>query len=70
MSTPKDLLYAFQQRNLAKFEESLEILNVNPNEKVDINDELTVFETILRTEKSAEYIKLCLNNDADFYMVR
>lgn len=70
MPTPNDLLYAFQQHNLSKFKELLEVLKVNPNKRVTINNDRTIFETILSTANSAEYIKLCLKNDADFHMVR
>lgn len=70
MSVPKDFLNAFKQRNLVKFQELLKVFNVKPNERVEVNDDRTIFETILSTEKSAEYIKLYLNNDANFHMVR
>lgn len=70
MPSSKYLLNAFKQRNLVNFQESLEVYKVNPNDKVEINDDRTIFETILSTANSAEYIKLCLKNGADFYMVR
>lgn len=70
MPASKYLLNAFKQRNLVKFQESLEVYKVNPNDKVDINDDRTIFETILSTANSAEFIKLCLKNGADFYIVR
>jgi hypothetical protein len=70
MSSPIDLLNAFEQKNFGKFQECLEVYLANPNEFDEITNNRTVFETILSTPKSAEYIKLCLKNDADFYMVR
>lgn len=70
MSTSRDLLNAFKQRNMMKFQESLEIFKVNPNEKVKVHDDRSVFETILCTANSAQFIRLCLKNGADFYMVR
>jgi hypothetical protein len=68
MSIQKDLLNAFEQRNLGKFQEALEVFQANPNFYVKESDK-TIFEIILSTPGSAQYIKLCIDNDADFYMV-
>jgi hypothetical protein len=69
MSSPIDLLHAFEQKNFGKFQESLEVFLASPNGFDEITNGRTIFETILSTPKSADYIKLCLKNDADFYMV-
>ena len=63
-----DLLKAFEQRNLGKFQESLEVFQADPNYLVKAEDK-TIFEIILGTPGSSRYIKLCIENDADFYMV-
>lgn len=68
MSIQKDLLNAFEQRNLGKFQEALEVFQANPNFYVKESDQ-TVFEIVLSTPDSAKFIKLCIDNDADFYMV-
>lgn len=68
MSIQKDLLNAFEQRNLGKFQEALEVFQANPNFYVKDSDQ-TIFEIILSTPNSANFIKLCIENDADFYMV-
>lgn len=63
-----DLLNAFEQRNLGKFQEALEVFQADPNHYVKTRDK-TIFEIILATPSSSSFIKLCLENDADFYMV-
>lgn len=67
-SIQKDLLNAFEQRNLGKFQEALEVFQANPNFYVKESDQ-TVFEIILSTPNTEKFIKLCIDNDADFYMV-
>lgn len=68
MSTHKDLLAAFEQRNIGKFQEALEVFHADPNYYVKNHDK-TVFEMILGTPDSSKFIKLCIENGADFYMV-
>ncbi len=68
MSISNDLLGAFEQRNVGKFQEALEVYQADPNAFVKTLDK-TVFEYILSTPKSSNYIKLCVENGADFYMV-
>lgn len=68
MSIHKDLLAAFEQRNFGKFQEALEVFEADPNRYVKTKEK-TIFEYILETPKSSNYIKLCVENGADFYMV-
>lgn len=68
MSISNDLLGAFEQRNVGKFQEALEVYQADPNYFVKSKDR-TVFEIILSTPKSSNFIKLCIENGADFYMV-
>lgn len=68
MSISNDLLGAFEQRNFGKFQEYLEVYQADPNYFVETKDR-TVFEIILSTPKSSNFIKLCIENGADFYMV-
>lgn len=68
MSIHKDLLTAFEQRNYGKFQEALEVFQADPNHYVKSKDK-TIFEVILETPSSSKFIKLCIDNGADFYMV-
>lgn len=68
MSINRDLFTAFEQRNLGKFQEALEVFQADPNYVVKEKDK-TIFELILETPDSAKFIKLCVDNGADFYMV-
>lgn len=68
MSISNDLLGAFEQRNVGKFQEALEVFQANPNDFVSTKDR-TIFEIILSTPKSSNFIKLCIESGADFYMV-
>jgi hypothetical protein len=68
MSIHNDLLNAFEQRNLGKFQEALEVFQADPNHIIKSKDK-TIFELILETPDSASFIKLCIENGADFYMV-
>lgn len=68
MSIHKDLLPYFEQGNLGKFQEALEVFQANPNYFVKERDK-TVFEIILGTPNSSNFIKLCIENGADFFMV-
>lgn len=68
MSISNNLLGAFEQRNVGKFQEALEVYQADPNYFVQSKDR-TIFEIILSTPKSSQFIKLCIENGADFYMV-
>lgn len=48
---------------------TLEFLNANPNHESDIAGR-TLFQKILTTPNSAEYIRLCIENGAECYAVR
>ncbi|XP_037041255.1 transient receptor potential cation channel protein painless-like [Bradysia coprophila] len=67
MSISNDLLGAFEQRNVGKFQEALEVYGADPNFLLKTVDK-TVFEVILSTPNSSQFIKLCIDNGADFYM--
>lgn len=69
MSIHRDLLNAFEQGNIGKFQEALEVFQADPNYFVKSRDK-TIFEIILETPNSSSFIKLCVENGADFYMVR
>jgi len=47
---------------------ALEFLDADANQAIDETG-LTAFQKILRTPKSAEFIKLCIENGADCYAV-
>lgn len=68
MSISNDLLGAFEQRKVGKFQEALEVYGADPNFLIKTVDK-TVFEIILGTPNSSIFIKLCIENGADFYMV-
>lgn len=68
MSSAKYLLNAFEQRNIGKFTEALEVFQMNPNDVDEVTNR-TVFEIILSEPGSTDFIRVCLQNDADFYMV-
>ena len=62
-------MFAFQQRNLQYFKNALENRNTDPN-VVEKSNEMSIFQSILKTPKSGGFIKLCIENDGDCYMVR
>ncbi|CRL06694.1 CLUMA_CG019590, isoform A [Clunio marinus] len=66
MSLNKDLLLAFEQRNFGKFQELLQVYLADPNYYIK-EEEQTIFETILSSPNSENYIKLCIENGGDFY---
>jgi hypothetical protein len=69
-SSPDDLLDAFKRKNSRKFQECLEVYFADQNAICEVNTNRTVFETILSKPESSTFIEICLNHDADFYMVR
>jgi hypothetical protein len=62
------LLDAISQRNFSDFRYALEILKCDPN-LIDAATGLSVFQTVLQTPNSSEFIRLCINNGANFYKV-
>ncbi|KAG5666877.1 hypothetical protein PVAND_014885 [Polypedilum vanderplanki] len=60
------LLDALAHRNLSDFRYALEVMKCNPN-LLDASSGLSVFQTVLQTPNSAEFIRLCINNGANFY---
>ena len=62
------LLDSISQRNFSDFRYALEILKCDPN-LIDAATGLSVFQTVLQTPNSSEFIRLCINNGANFYKV-
>lgn len=58
---------AFQKRDLEDFIYALEFLNADVNKQE--NSDLTVFQKILRTPNTTDYIEACIRNGADCYTV-
>jgi hypothetical protein len=63
------LLDSIGHRNLSDFRYALEVMKCDPN-LLDASTGLSVFQTVLQTPKSAEFIRLCVSNGANFYKVR
>jgi hypothetical protein len=61
------LTEAFRRGDLGDFVYALEFLNADLNQQDESG--LTIFQKILKTPNSADYIKNCINNDADCYSV-
>lgn len=61
------LVKAFRHRNFDDFVYALEFLNADVNQQQDSG--LSVFQEILQTPSSAEYIKAAISNGADCYSV-
>lgn len=62
------LISAFQRRNVEAFKYALEHLRADSN-LIDHRLDMTIFEKILMTPKSSEFISLCIDNGADLYQV-
>ncbi|XP_070504989.1 transient receptor potential cation channel protein painless-like [Chironomus tepperi] len=69
MSHNIELYSAFNERNLGKFVETLEVYEANPNFKIDAKG-CTLFEYILSTPNSGRFIEACIQHGADFNMKR
>lgn len=67
MSRQHELLSAFEQGDLGKFQELLEFVQAD---NIVQSYGKTLFEIILSTPDSAKFIKLCIDNGAEFYMVK
>lgn len=63
-----ELFNAFENKNLGKFEELLEVYEADPNFYIHAKNR-TVFEIILSTPKSSAFIRKCIDYGADFYVV-
>jgi hypothetical protein len=62
------LLDSLAHRNIADFRYALEVMKCDPN-LLDASSGLSVFQTVLQTPKSSEFIKLCINAGGNFYKV-
>lgn len=69
VSSQINLMEAFQRGDLGDFTYALEFFNANVNEVVDSAGK-TVFQKILLTPNSGDYIKNCISNGADCYGVK
>lgn len=63
------LLDSLTHRNISDFRYALEVMKCDPN-LFDASSGLSVFQTVLQTPKSSDYIKLCITSGANFYKVR
>lgn len=70
MSSPDDLLKAFYDKKSRKFQECLEVYSDKYQNVVckELKNR-TVFETILSTPNSSEFIEICIEHNAEFHMV-
>lgn len=62
------LLDSLTHRNISDFRYALEVMKCDPN-LLDASSGLSVFQTVLQTPKSSQFIKLCIISGADFYKV-
>lgn len=62
------LLEALINRRISDFRYALEVMKVDPN-LLDVSSGISVFETVLQTPDSPEFITLCINHGANFYRV-
>lgn len=63
------LLDSLAHRNISDFRFALEVMRCDPN-LFDASSGISVFQTVLQTPKSSDYIKLCVSSGANFYKVR
>jgi hypothetical protein len=63
------LLEALAHRNISDFRYALEVMKCDPN-LLDVSTGLSVFQSVLQTPKSSEFIKLAINSGANFYKVQ
>lgn len=63
------LLDSINTRNLSDFRYQIQIMKCDPN-LIDVSSGQSVFQTVLQTPNSAEFIKLCIDHGGDFYKVR
>jgi len=62
------LLDAVTHRNISDFKYALEVMKCDPN-LLDAATGLSVFQCVLQTPNSSNFIHLCLNNGASYYKV-
>jgi hypothetical protein len=63
-----ELYNSFLQRNFGKFVEALEVHEADPNFLIESKG-VSVFEIILSTPDSSNFIRKCIEFGADFHMV-
>jgi hypothetical protein len=63
-----ELLNAFENRNMGKFTEALEVHQADPNYFIEAKCR-TIFEIILSTPDSSAFIRKCIEYGGEFYMV-
>ena len=64
-----ELLKAFENRNLGKFAELLEVYEADPNFFLQSKNR-TIFELVLSTPNSSSFIRKCIDYGSDFYVVK
>lgn len=62
------LLDSLAHRNISDFRYALEVMKCDPN-LLDVSSGVSVFQTVLQTPNSAEFIQICINSGASFYKV-
>jgi hypothetical protein len=62
-----ELFAAFQNGDLARFSDIMELHKVDTS--YAINAKASIFEAILSTPRSSEFIKRCVQFDASLYLV-
>lgn len=62
------LMSAFMKKDIVAFRYALDNRKADPN-LVDPKIDMTIFEKVLMTPKSAEYINACIEHEADLYEV-
>jgi hypothetical protein len=65
-----DLIIAVESRNEHQFRFMLESSCIDPDKPLSCLEGLSIFEKVLSTPNSDNFIKLCLQNGSDFYRVR
>ncbi|CRK86613.1 CLUMA_CG000450, isoform A [Clunio marinus] len=60
------LISAYQRRNLDAFKYALDHLHADPN-AIDPRSNMSIFDKILKTPDSNDYIRLCIAHGADLY---
>lgn len=60
---------AFMKKDIEAFRNALESRRADPN-LVDPKIDMTIFEKVLMSPKSSEFIKACIEHGADLYQVR
>lgn len=66
--TASVLLESISTKNLGDFRYALEIMKCDPN-LVDASTGISVFQTVLQSPNSSNFIKLAITNGANLYKV-